>query len=304
MSQGRSIRLFLVDGSPKGLLTAEIMNWTGHVLTGPRTKLAELVQRPESKRTGIYFLVGSDPEGGALPLVYIGESDDVSVRLKQHNRTQESGGKDFWEHVWLVTSKDQNLTKAHAKYLESQLIRSVGQSGLCQLENGTAHEYVNLPESDQADMAFFMEQLRTILPVLGFDYLRSPVNEINEHHKTTTIPAESPLFTFAMPTKGIKAQAKEIEGQFVVLAGSSARARWEGAVGGYESLYEQLCASETLSKTKSGQRTFTEDTIFTSPSAAASVVAGGAVNGRKSWMVEEKNLTYGAWQEQQLNDKR
>lgn len=83
MAQGRSVRLFLVDGSPQGLITAEIMNWTGHVLTGPRTKLAELVQRPESSRTGVYFLMGSDPDGGALPLVYIGESDDVATRLKQ-----------------------------------------------------------------------------------------------------------------------------------------------------------------------------------------------------------------------------
>ena len=41
MSQGRSLRLFLVDGTPNGLLTAEIMNWTGHVLTSPRSKLAE-----------------------------------------------------------------------------------------------------------------------------------------------------------------------------------------------------------------------------------------------------------------------
>ena len=62
MSQGRSIRLFLVDGTPNGLLTAEIMNWTGHVLTGPRSKLAELVQRPECARTGVYFLVGPDPD--------------------------------------------------------------------------------------------------------------------------------------------------------------------------------------------------------------------------------------------------
>ncbi|MGK0404108.1 MAG: hypothetical protein ACJAS0_002502 [Alcanivorax borkumensis] len=35
MTQGRSIGLFLVDGTPSGLLTAEIMHWTGHVLTGP-----------------------------------------------------------------------------------------------------------------------------------------------------------------------------------------------------------------------------------------------------------------------------
>ncbi|WP_280550702.1 hypothetical protein [Halomonas sp. 11-S5] len=41
MTQGRSIRLFLVDGTPNGLLSAEIMNWTGHVLTGPRSKLVQ-----------------------------------------------------------------------------------------------------------------------------------------------------------------------------------------------------------------------------------------------------------------------
>jgi len=118
-----------------------------------------------------------------------------------------------------------------------------------------------------------------------------------------TRATETPIFTFAIPTKGIKAQAKEIEGQFVVVAGSSARARWEGAAGGYESLYEQLCASGTLIKSESGQRTFAVDTVFSSPSAAAAVVAGRSANGRKSWVVEGKALTYGAWQEQQLNDE-
>ena len=50
MTKGRTLKVFLVDGAPNGLLTAEIMNWTGHVITGPRTRLAELVQRPEIKR--------------------------------------------------------------------------------------------------------------------------------------------------------------------------------------------------------------------------------------------------------------
>lgn len=139
MMQGRSIRLFLVDGTPNGLLTAEIMNWTGHVLTSPRTKLTELVQRPECGRTGIYFLVGPDLEGSPRPQVYIGESDDVGTRLKQHNRPEDKGGKDFWEKVCLVTSKDQNLTKAHVKYLESLLIQSAGELGRCKLANGTAN---------------------------------------------------------------------------------------------------------------------------------------------------------------------
>lgn len=34
MTQGRSIRLFLVDGTPNRLLSAEIMNCTGHLRTG------------------------------------------------------------------------------------------------------------------------------------------------------------------------------------------------------------------------------------------------------------------------------
>lgn len=47
MTQGCSIRLFLVDGGHNGVLTAEIMNWTGHVLTGPRSKLSEILEGPE-----------------------------------------------------------------------------------------------------------------------------------------------------------------------------------------------------------------------------------------------------------------
>ena len=138
--QGRSIRLFLVDGLANGLLTAEIMNWTGHALTGSRSRLPELVQRPECARTGVYFLVGTDPDNALRPLVYIGESDDVAKRLKQHHRPEDQGGKDFWEKVCLITSKDQNLTKAHVKFLESRLLALAKQSGRCGLINGTAHD--------------------------------------------------------------------------------------------------------------------------------------------------------------------
>jgi hypothetical protein len=53
VSVGRQIRIYLVDGSPGGLLTAEIMNWTGHVVGAPRSDLRTLLRRQESSRTGI-----------------------------------------------------------------------------------------------------------------------------------------------------------------------------------------------------------------------------------------------------------
>ncbi len=58
MIRGRTVRLFLVDGEPTGLMTAEIINWTGHVLIASRESLGDVLLRDESRRTGIYFLVG------------------------------------------------------------------------------------------------------------------------------------------------------------------------------------------------------------------------------------------------------
>jgi len=301
MSQGRSIRLFLVDGSPTGLLTAEIMNWTGHVLTGPRSRMKEIVGRPECARTGIYFLVGPHPENSLLPLIYIGESDDVARRLTQHNRPEGQGGKDFWERVCLITSKDQNLTKAHVKYLEAQLIKIATGAGRSKLANGTAHDYAGLPESDRADMAFFVEQIRTVLPVLGLDILR-------EHKKPSTseaaVPEEavsqSPYFVLESPQHQITARGQEIDGEFVVLKGSLARLDWIGGEGGYGNLFKQLVDKGVLVGNGGKLRQFSDDYAFSSPSAAAAVISGRNSNGRKAWTVEETGQSYGAWQEQQV----
>lgn len=305
MTQGRSLRLFLVDGTPHGLLTAEIMNWTGHVLTGPRGKLSELVQRPECGRTGIYFLIGPDEENSLRPQVYIGESDDVGKRLKQHNRTEEQGGKDFWEKVCLVTSKDQNLAKAHVKYLESLLIQQAQALGRCTLTNGTNHEYINLPEADQADMAFFLEQIRTVLPVLGFEFLRD-ASRPRSRDTVTDSEADagsdtSPIFRMEVPKYGITARGQEAEGEFFVLEGSKARAEWSQASQSYKRLYEQLREEGVLVDDGAGLLTFARDYAFSSPSAAAAIVVGRAANGRTAWKAEDSGQTYAEWQEAVVN---
>lgn len=302
MSLGRSLRLFLVDGTPNGLLTAEIMNWTGHVLTGPRSKLAELVQRPECARTGVYFLVGPDPDDSLRTRVYIGESDDVAQRLRTHNRPEEQGGKDFWERVCLITSKDQNLTKAHAKYLESQLIQIATQTARCVLSNGTAHSYNNLPESDRADMAFFLEQIRIVLPVLGFEFLRELTKPSAPTAASIAAPvSRSPRFILELSRHRLSAQGQEIDGEFFVLKSSNARAEWVGTERGYQSLFKQLVDEGVLVAGGGDHLTFSDDYAFSSPSAAAAVVCGRAANGRTSWMVEGSGQTYAAWQDQQLN---
>jgi hypothetical protein len=55
---GRTLRIQLVVGSLTGVLTAEILKWTGKGVVGPRAPLAALAKRPEPERTGIYLLGG------------------------------------------------------------------------------------------------------------------------------------------------------------------------------------------------------------------------------------------------------
>jgi hypothetical protein len=108
-----TIKIFLVHGDPKRLRTAELSNWTGKAVAGPRSEFEGVVSREEAEGSGIYFLSGSDPDSGK-PAIYIGEAEYIRDRLKAHLQ------KDFWNHVVFFVSKDENLTKSHIRYLEGQ----------------------------------------------------------------------------------------------------------------------------------------------------------------------------------------
>ncbi|WP_282602379.1 GIY-YIG nuclease family protein [Paracoccus sp. PARArs4] len=134
MARGRSVRLYLAEGSATGILTAEIVNWTGHVLAGPRARLEVALGRAELARTGIYLLVG-DAAQGDLPAVYVGEGDSIGQRLRAHAQDET---KDFWDRFVAVTSKDMNLTKAHVRFLEARLIAMLTDARQSVVTNRTA----------------------------------------------------------------------------------------------------------------------------------------------------------------------
>lgn len=304
---GRSVRLYLAEGTASGLTTAEIMNWTGHVLTGSRSGLPAMLERPELDRTGIYFLVGTDPEDADSRLLYIGESDNVRKRLVQHSKDEK---KDFWERTCVVTSKDQNITKAHARYLESRLIAIAFAAGTVGLVNGTAPPLVALPEADASDMEFFIEQLRLILPVIGFDFMRKKSTAKPTNTTEPTPKSTSPVFQIVYKKYGIEAQAQEVDGEFMIFAGSGAKPVWTSKHVSYAALHAKLLKTGKLQPHGDGSARFAEDVVFSSPSAAAAVVRGQPANGRTDWKVSDPagtdsqiGETYAQWQERQVEAK-
>jgi hypothetical protein len=68
---GKQIKLFLVDGTAGGLTTAEITNWTGHVLSARRSDLADLLKGDEAQRTGVCFLLGDDEWWGTRAAISV-----------------------------------------------------------------------------------------------------------------------------------------------------------------------------------------------------------------------------------------
>ena len=143
-----TIRLFLPRGDGKSLRTAEISNWTGKAIAAPRTEMDDLLQREELDKAGIYILTGADPASGS-PRAYIGEAEVIRDRLKQHK------AKEFWVSAIVFVSKDENLTKAHVRYLESRLLAEATQVGRFTLEQNQSGGS-KLPESDREDMEVFL----------------------------------------------------------------------------------------------------------------------------------------------------
>lgn len=303
---GKQLRLFLVDGTAGGLITAEIVNWTGHVLKGAREKLLEIRSRPEAHRTGVYILLGDNEETGGR-MAYIGQSDDVSKRLLNHDT-----GKDFWSEVVVITSKDMNLTSAHVRFLEARLIQLANSIRRVPLENGnTPTGGAELPEADTSDMQYFIDQLRVVLPVLGVDIFRGRAAgdgySADATFPPSPTPVESPVFLLRNKS-GVDARAQVVDGEFTVLAGSRVVASMPDR-GGYNTnsarQYElrqrqhaQLLADGSIEAGPGVVRTLTRDVVFTSPSAAGAVSLGVvSVNGRTAWVAEGSGTTYAEWEQ-------
>ena len=263
-----TIKIFLAHGDPKRLRTAELSNWTGKAVAGPRSEFDSVLARDESQNSGIYFLTGIDPETGRSA-VYIGEAESIRDRVKSHL------DKDFWNHIAFFISKDENLTKAHIRYLEGRLIEHARNAGRAEVKNNQGSGS-KLPESDREDMEIFLEKIHQLLPVLGVEVL-----------VPTTIIAEgtTELQPLSCEIKGLKAVGHLTPNGIVVLAGSQAVLNERPSSQKYPWALNmrQKLKEEGALAVKVDHLLFTKDIEFSSPSAAAAVIHGGHANGLTSW---------------------
>ncbi len=270
----KTIKIFLIDGEPNGLKTAELSNWVGQAIVIPRNKLKEIKQRPECNKQAVYFLVGKDSEEALLPTAYIGEAENLWNRLSTHDSS-----KDFWQTAVAFVSKDNNLTKAHVRYLESRCLSIANKAKRFDLENGTESSLPSLSEADMSEMEEFLENLKLLLSALGYPILQEVVAKEQKD-------ASDPVFI--CKGKDALATGRMTNDGFVVYQGSTATTNISNAVVDRNNkIIEKLLLNKYLEKKGDGLYIFIKDYVFNSPSAASDIVLGNSTSGWKKWKTKD-----------------
>lgn len=298
----RSINIFLLDGDPNGIRVAQISMSTIQAIGFRRNQLRRVREAfPEIERPGVYILIGADEDAQDRQLSYIGESEGVGARLSYHNSNE--GGRDakgFWTDTVVLISKDENLTKSHARYVEACLIRGAGSNPRWTLPNTRtpSDDAGKLPLPDRAAMNEFVDQTKTLVGALGWDLFREIRGRAPEQAPEQALPTAeahaSPRFFFR--GEGFAAEM-EIgpSGDFVITAGSKARVRTTRTIPRGTATLRNTLIEKGVLREEGDFLIFTSGYSFTSASAAAATVIGASANGRILWKLPD-GRTYADWE--------
>ena len=267
----KTIKLFLLDGIPNGRMTCELSNWTGKAYKLPRNMIKNSASREDLSSTGVYFLFGKSDVTSNKDVIYIGEAENIIKRLSQHLNE-----KDYWNEAVVLISKDDNLNKAHIKYLENRLHQIAVHVNRYEVKNSNTPTQPSISESDQAEMEEFIENIKMLVNVLGF----KPFEELIQEQATDT-RLNSNFFIKA--ARGANAQGQQTSDGFVVLKDSKiASSTVDSYPEGWKNSRQELINNKTIVE-KNGKLIFENDYLFNSPSAAAAIVMGRSANGLMEW---------------------
>ncbi|MGM0546706.1 MAG: GIY-YIG nuclease family protein [Bacteroidota bacterium] len=269
----KTIRLFLIDGEPNGRISAELSNWTGKGYKIPRIKIKECGDRPELENPGIYLLFGKDEDGNNQ--VYIGEAEEVLKRLNQ-----QLAKKEFWNEAIAFISKDENLNKAHIKYLENELHYIAEQINRYQVENNVIPTKPSISEPDQAEMEEFISNIKILTNTLGHKVFE-------QKREVRTSEEQKEKVFYIKSVRGADASGEPTADGFVIFEESQvAHTEVDSLTPSFRKKRREL-EEEGIIEVKKDGYFITEDYVASSPSTAAVIVLGRNANGLSEWKLED-----------------
>lgn len=264
MQFGKTIELFLVNGEADGYMTGELSNWNGKAIKIPRVDIEKIdVDDLGANAPGVYFLLCNENDENS---VYIGESEDVHNRLKQHIQDYKAGKeKYYWHSAVILLGRD--LDKALIRYLENRFVEITNKNGKYKIITKNTYKNTVLKRSQIASMEEFIENSRILITVFGYKFLETVPQATNDDEYFYCKRGDSEAKAF-LSNEGI-----------TVVAGSKiVNDLNPSAPNNVKTARQKLIDSKIIVNNE-----FVENYEFASPSLAAGVIFGGSANGRTEW---------------------
>jgi len=262
-NQSKTLKIFLIDGNPTGVKKVQLSNWSGLAFVIPRSRLEIINKREELTKQCLYFLLSSS---FISPEVYIGEAESFQKRIGGHR------DKDFWNICVVFLSKDENLSKAHVKFLEAAFISDCKNANRAKLHNANEPEGSKLSEEDSCEMLEFKGHIKIVLSALGYTF-----------HESTGEKKDEAKIQYSIKAKGLQAQGLYTSEGFIVLVGSQISKEEVPSIPGY---IHNMRAQEIKEGAIIDSGTHYEvvrNLTFDSVSASAAFVLGASANGWTAW---------------------
>lgn len=236
--------------------------------------IADCSDRTDINNSGVYFLVGKSDDQ-MRDRIYIGESEDVLKRINEHIMKKDQEWQD-WSECVIFTSSDDQLNKAKIKYLESSLYTLAIDADRAEVNNQQNPTKSSLSESEIAEMDEYLDNLRLVIGAMGYRFLEPSIETKQRNDET--------VFFLKSSKAGYDARGMVVDDGFVVLKGSviSDGIGSSFSSSGYNKLRDNLISEGAIQ-----DRVFTKDYLFSSYSAASSVIEGHNSNGWIEW--KDKN---------------
>ena len=273
MAYGKSIELFLVNGTADSLIIAELSNWNGKAIKIPRIEVSSC-DREDITQAGVYFLFCKEDDGSDS--VYIGEAENVKERLVQHLRDYQSEKeKYYWSTAVVFIGRD--LNKALIRYLENRFVEIARASKRYLVLTKNTYRNTVMKESQVAVMEEFLDNVKILINALGYKVLE-PFAQMDS--STTSVDDELLYIT----SGSVNATGKVTAEGFVVFAGATVNEKMS-----LKSLSPGMLKQrqKLIDSSKVENLITTEDILFSSSSAAADFILGYNVSGPKTWKTKD-----------------
>ncbi len=273
MAYGKSIELFLVNGTADSLTIAELSNWNGKAIKIPRIEVSSC-DRDDITQAGVYFLFCKEDDGSDS--VYIGEAENVKDRLVQHLRDYQSEKeKYYWSTAVVFIGRD--LNKALIRYLENRFVEIARASKRYLVLTKNTYRNTVMKESQVAVMEEFVDNVKILINALGYKVLE-PFAQVDS--STATVDDELLFIT----SGSVNATGKVTAEGFVVFAGATVNEKMsvKSLSAGMQKQRQKLFDSP-----KVNDLVTTEDILFSSSSAAADFILGYSVSGPRTWKTKD-----------------